>query len=221
MIDFSRLKGDLGTYDRNIDYDFNYRLYIDEENNPENKEYYPTEYEKRKQYILNEWWGKDMMGKRHIKIINIWNNIQLNGHGLELGFNWGGSVKWLLDRYSNIKIDGIDFSPYMQGNVDVFKEVYGDRVHDFWEASINKIDKPDNYYDFINSCSIFEHLPDCIYYDTIKECYRTLKPNGYLGVYLDTGRAEGTHIRMDSLAVTKADLLSVGFIQINNYLFKK
>ena len=102
-------KTDLNPYPRTIDYDTYFNLYLDEESHPENKEFYPTDYNTRKNYILGKWWQKDQMDRRNSKIINIWRNNSPSGHGLELGFNWGQSVKWLLDKYDDVTLDGIDF----------------------------------------------------------------------------------------------------------------
>lgn len=218
----AKIFGDSSVKSRDISFEEYKALYVDEQADPRNADFYPTDYEVRKAYIVEVWFGAGRMKKRHQKISHIWGTMdELTGHGLELGFNWGGSIKWLLDRYPEVTLDGVDFAPYIFGNVPVFKEVFGERVVDFMEASCSKIPKPDGTYDFINSCSVFEHLPDCVYWDTLKECRRLLKEGGLLGVYLDEGRAEGKHLRMDPVGVTVADLEKNGFERVTNYLFRK
>ena len=227
IMDFSKLStskihADRSPKKRDIDYDKYQALYESEETDPRNTDFYPTDPEVRRAYILQVWFGVKRTRKRGVKITNSWGDVsELSGTGLELGFNWGGSLKWLLDRYPDVVMDGVDFSSYMIENAPVFKEVFGDRARDFMEASCHEVPKPDETYDFINACSMFEHLPECIYWQTIRECWRLLKPGGLIGVYLDQGRAFGTHLRMDLVDVTVKDMTANGFTRITDYRFMK
>lgn len=218
----SKIHADLSPKARDIEYEKYYALYESEEADPRNADFYPTDPEVRQAYITQVWFGRRRMKKRASKISHSWGDVlELAGVGLEIGFNWGGSLKWLIDRYPGVTMDGVDFSSYMVGNAPVFKEVFGDRARDFMEASCHEVPKPDETYDFINACSIFEHLPDCVYWKAIKECWRLLKPGGLLGVYLDQGRPGGTHLRMDPVDVTVRDLTSNGFERVTDYRFRK
>lgn len=201
-------------YDRTIDYGTYSSIYVLDEKG------YPSE-DKRRAYLIDNRHGKETMRRRHRKIMHQYKGIKLKGHGLELAFGWGTSTKWLLENYEDITLDGLDFSEYMEKNIPILRDIFGDRIRDFWRGDVQEIEKPDNHYDFINSCSVFEHLPDCVYWNTLKECYRVLKPGGLMGVWLDRGEQDGQHLRMDKPKVTRRDMESVGFKAIHNYLYTK
>ncbi|MDB3944465.1 methyltransferase domain-containing protein [Gammaproteobacteria bacterium] len=93
-------------------------------------------------------------------------------------------------------------------------------MRDCWCADMSSIAKPADYYNFINSCSVFEHLPDCVYPHTLRECFRALKPGGVIEVYLNTDIGE-IHIRIDPVEKTRDDMENVGFTAINDYFFIK
>jgi len=82
------------------------------------------------------------------------------------------------------------------------------------------IPKSNDYYDFINSCSVWEHLPNEVYWNVLKECYRVLKPNGLMGVYVDQGSNE-QHIRSAPPYKTRQEMEKVGFIAKSDYLYTK
>lgn len=204
-------------FNREIDYKTYKKIY---EYNEMDTSQYPTD-EKTIRQILKSCFYGIRQEKRNAKISHCWNNkISPSGRGLELAFGFGTSLKWLTSRYDVI-MDAVDFSEYLQILEPYFREEFGEKLGDVWKGDISKIDKPDNYYDFINSCSVFEHLPDIVYYNCLNECYRTLKHGGLIGVYLDKGDAHGEHLRMDSIETTKKDMENVGFEAITYYVYKK
>jgi ubiquinone/menaquinone biosynthesis C-methylase UbiE len=173
---------------------------------------------KTKDDLWKKWFDKNLP-KRHKKIINIYKNVKLSGHGLELAFGLGTSTQWLIDNYPNITLDGIDFNEHLIPLIPVLKTI-SHRIKDFWIGDASFINKPDDHYNFVNSCSFFEHLPSEVYWEVLKECYRVLKPNGLLGVYLDTSKGK-QHIRLRPAKVIRKEVESMGFNALTDYLFEK
>jgi len=160
-----------------------------------------------------------IMEKRHIKMSKIYRGaFELRGHGLELGFGMGTSIYWLLNHFENITLDGIDFCSHMEKLIPYIKQLDEKRVKKL--QIIDAALYTSGAYDFINSCSFFEHLPSPVYWKVIKNCYKLLKPGGWLGVYLDQTPGP-QHIRVVPPEVTREELESIGFRSITNYLFCK
>ena len=166
---------------------------------------------------------KKVMENRIDKLNHIYQNgkIVLDGHGLEMAFGFGESIYVLMGWYKNITMDAFDFNPLFRKIIPLMKGLHKDRLIDVWIGDAQNIPKLDNCYDFINSCSFFEHLPDDVYWNVIRECYRVLKPGKVLGVYLDGGRNNGEHIRCVPVSQTKKELESIGFVYLQDYLYQK
>lgn len=203
-------------FDRTIDYDTYRQIYKEEQ---KDELLYPKT-EKEIRSVLKSCLYGVRQKKRNKKMAHCWSDVKLEGKGLELAFGFGTSLKWLTSRF-DVVVDGLDFSEYFQLLVPYFKEDMGDRIGELWLGDVSDIDKPEEHYDFINSCSVFEHLPDIVYYKCLEECYRVLKDGGLMGVYLDGGRPIGEHLRMDSLEVTRKDMEEVGFEAVTDYLYRK
>lgn len=174
-------------------------------------------------WILNKYNNnnKTIIERRNEKIKNIYHsNLYVDGRGLELAFGLFTSCYWLLNKYDNITLDGIDFNDNLSKLIPFIKEEYKNKIDDFWIGDMQRINKPNNHYDFINSCSVWEHLPDKVYWNTLKECYRILKPGGFIGVYVDQTKNE-QHIRVVPPSTTKTEMESIGFKAYNNYLYYK
>jgi len=144
----------------------------------------------------------------------------VEGHGLELGFGMGTATFALLDRFPNITLDGIDFQQTFAKIIPYFTDLYGDKIGEYWIGDMQSTEKPDNYYDFINSQSIWEHLTEEVYWNTLKECYRILKPGGKIYVYVDQGPGP-EHIRVVPPFVTRQEMEYVGFKGITDYVYEK
>jgi ubiquinone/menaquinone biosynthesis C-methylase UbiE len=179
--------------------------------------------------LIKNWYDTHYNGRRvnviqnRIKKLNhIYNHgeVPLCGHGLEMAFGFGESIFVLSQWYKNITIDAFDFNPLLGKIIPFIKEL-NEKVLEMWIGDAQKIPKPDNYYDFINSCSFFEHLPEDVFWNSVKEAYRVLKRGKMMGVYLDEGENKGEHIRCAAVDQTKKELESVGFVAINNYLYQK
>ena len=168
---------------------------------------------------------KTVTENRIEKLNHIYNHektpLLLSGHGLELAFGFGESIYVLMRWYRDVTMDAFDFNPLFAKIIPLLKELNGSRLQDVWVGDAQNIPKPDNHYDFINSCSFFEHLPEDVYWNVIRECYRILKPGALLGVYLDEGQNGGEHIRCVPVSQTQKEVESIGFITLNSYLFQK
>lgn len=197
-------------------------------NEPENTKY--VEKFNSAQDLVTHWYNTHYNGS-HLKVIdkrikklnNIYDNgkAPIKGYGLEMAFGFGESIYVLLNWYKDIKLDALDFNPLFSKIIPHLKDLSGSRLLDIWIGDAQKTGKPDSYYDFINSCSFFEHLPEDVYWNVVRECYRILKHGGTFGVYLDEGANYGEHIRCVPVAQTKKELESIGFISVSNYLYQK
>jgi len=177
--------------------------------------------------LVSKWWMHDHHGKggtvlcrRDAKMQVVWGCTILRGRGLELGFGFGTSLWWLGSRFSNIVVDAVEVSPLFAKLIPFLKELLGNRLDDAWIGDAQGIPKPDGYYDFINASSLFEHLPETVYWNVVRECFRLLMPGGGLGVWVDQDRDE-QHVRVVAADQTRRELESVGFKALSDYLFCK
>jgi len=175
-------------------------------------------------------YSQKMLSKRNIKNLHCFGKVkELKGHGIELGFNFGCSVMWLLDRYKEAVLDGIDFQDRVLKVVPLLRQMYGERVGEFWIGDTQDTGRPDDHYDFITALSIWEHLTDEAYFNTLKECYRILKPGGTIYVYVDgceekhrtTAAVNARHIRCVTLPQTVTEMQEAGFERVDNFRFRK
>ncbi len=83
-------------------------------------------------------------------------------------------------------------------------------LDDIWIGDCQKIDKPNGHYECIHCIDFFEHLPQDVYEKTIKECYRLLKPNGLMFVYVGKTDAHA-HIHLVSNETVIKDMSAAGF----------
>ena len=197
-------------------------------NDPENTKYVETF--NTPEDLVNKWYNvrynnasKRVIDNRIDKLNNIYNNgkLPINGHGLEMAFGFGESIYVLLNWYKDIKLDALDFNPLFNKIAPLIKELNGERLSEIWIGDAQNVPKTDGYYDFINSCSFFEHLPEDVYWNVAKECYRLIRPGGLLYLYLDGGQNYGEHIRCVPVEQTKKEMESIGFVSISNYIYRK
>lgn len=178
--------------------------------------------------MVNKWYNihynfdakknpKTVIENRIDKINNIYDGGKLDvvGKALELGFCFGESLYVLQQWYPDVVFDALDFCPLFSKLIPLIKGLLGKNIDDMWIGDAQQIPKPDNYYDFINSASFFEHLPEDVYLNTLRECMRVLKPGKIMGVYLDH------HAGFVSIEQTKKELISNGFISVTDYIFRK
>ena len=160
---------------------------------------------------------KKVIDNRIDKINNIYNNgsLDVSGRALELGFSFGESLYVLHNWYPNVVFDAFDFCQLFSSLIPLMKGLLGKSLDDVWIGDAQNIPKEDNYYDFINSASFFEHLPKEVYDNVLKECFRVLKPGKMIGVYLDH------HVGFVSVEQTKSEMVSAGFIPVTDYVFRK
>ena len=77
-----------------------------------------------------------------------------------------------------------------------------------------------NYYDWINCCDFFEHVPEAAYWLILKEVKRVLKPGGLMGVYVGQPKLV-QHIRIVPPEQTRKEMESVGYKALSNFLYTK
>jgi ubiquinone/menaquinone biosynthesis C-methylase UbiE len=178
--------------------------------------------------LIDLWYRKPRKGDgktpeegRTKKMLKCYEGEEVTGLGIELAFGFGTSTHWLMERYDNIVMDGLDFQAHFINVAKFLKELYGDKIGDYSIGDIQTTGKPDNHYDFINSSSVWEHLTEDVYWNTLNECYRILKPGGRIYVYADQGPKGGEHIRVVPPEVTRKEMEKVGFKAITNYIYTK
>jgi ubiquinone/menaquinone biosynthesis C-methylase UbiE len=92
------------------------------------------------------------------------------GRLLEIGFGSGQFLKKM--QLCGWEVEGVDFDSKA---VEGVKKRYGFNVH---VGSLESIGYPDNSFDAITMSHVIEHVHDPV--ALLKECYRILKPTGYL-----------------------------------------
>ena len=137
----------------------------------------------------------------------------LSGHLLELGFNSGLTAHRLAKRYPDLLVDGIDFNPALEKIIPFIKG-FLPNIGDIWLGDTQSINKPDNHYHYITSIDYFEHLPRLVYYKTLRECKRVLKPGGIIWVYFGKPPNEEHINRRDDVSVID-DFERLGFSLVN------
>lgn len=206
--------------DKNSTYD-EYKAYYDNE-----------EYNERivasmshAEHLITKWYhapfgGSTPAKNRDSKMRVCYDGFNVEGNGLELAFGLGTASLWLLEKFPNIILDGVDFQRRFDKIGAFLKELYPYSVGDYWIGDICDMPKDDDFYDFINSSSVWEHLTEEVYWAALKECYRVLKPNGKIFVYVD--QTEGPeHIRVKSHSEILKEMQSVGFKPINEHVYAK
>jgi ADP-heptose:LPS heptosyltransferase/SAM-dependent methyltransferase len=111
-------------------------------------------------------------------------DIKLQGMGLELGFSNGRTLYYMSKKFPEAVFDGIDWMGSLIKIKPFIKSLCGN-VNDLYTCNLNKFEQiEDKVYDFITSLDVFEHLNTDDYNACLKECYRVLKPDGMLYVYI-------------------------------------
>lgn len=105
------------------------------------------------------------------------------GQLLDVGCGSG----WLLKRMRKLgwNVEGVDFDPKAVENAQ--KENLKVRL-----GSLEDLHYPDNYFDAITMSHLIEHVPNPL--QLLSECYRILKPGGYLVVVTPNGESLGHKI---------------------------
>lgn len=157
--------------------------------------------------------------------IQIPKNIELRW--LEPACNKGKTVFWSSERYPLAKFFMFDF------NMKVIKWLINNNPIPtrtlIWQCDIQNIhyrdNSFDNFFDLISCIDVTEHLTEKVYFNSIKEFYRVLKPGGYLIV------SQGivplpTHINIRPEKILVFEFLTEGFslekrLPHRHYLFRK
>jgi len=96
---------------------------------------------------------------------------------LDLGFGGGKALKILSKKYENIALFGIDFSgeAIKTGTGNNKKDIKTGKIK-LWQADIEKMPFPENYFDIITAFQTHYHWQDMD--KKVKEIYRVLNLNG-------------------------------------------
>lgn len=140
---------------------------------------------------------------------------------LELGFGCGMGL-WILSwMFPRARIYAIDFNPAAKKLIPEIESVLHNPLVSLNIGDCRKIHTPSETFDFVSSFDFYEHLPEKIYWQVVREVYRVLKPGGWHSVYVGQSRGTGTHVRVVPQKQTKHELASVGFEVVSNFVFKK
>ena len=159
--------------------------------------------------------------KRFNKMAHFLYHIKdLEGIGLELAFGFGESLAILFETYPKLIMDCFDFSRSVRKLIPIFKSEYP-RIRHIWVGRCEQIPIKNNQYDFINAQSIFEHLNNEQFHLTLQECFRVLKPNGIMGVWVDQGNDGKQHIRCKPHNLAAKEISKYGFKPLTDHIFRK
>ncbi len=143
---------------------------------------------------------------------------------LDVGCGGGKTVNRLVQRASQGKVFGIDYSPDMvKYSKKVNKQLIAENRVEILEGSVEKMVFPDNFFDLVTAFETYyfwSNIPDAM-----REIKRVLKPNGKLlmvnemvkdGVYeVEHAKLiEKTHVCLLPLEEIRDLLLSVGFATV-------
>lgn len=93
---------------------------------------------------------------------------------LEVGVGTGWFTVYATKEYGLI-CDSIEISPHIRDFANTFITKYGVKPN-ILLGNIENASIPDNYYDLIIACSVFEHVEK--YIDGLENIYKSLKPGG-------------------------------------------
>lgn len=186
-----------------------------------------------REWLLWHWSATQVtMHRRHNKIRNIYQPdghkpYLISGRILELAFGLGESLYWFLSgNYYQFdcrfvkQFDMIDFNPRLRIVGEILKGAYPDKIGEIMIGDIQQVPQPDGTYDMINACSILEHLPEDVYWNTLKELFRLTHSGSLVGVYNDMGPG-GQHIRVVPVEQTVREMEKIGFQAETEYMFRK
>jgi len=154
---------------------------------------------------------------------NWFDGIEINGRVLDIGFQNGKTLYQLSQKYPDVKIDALDFNHGLSNAIPFYKKLMPN-LEDIWIGDCQNINKPDGYYDNIHCIDFYEHLPEEVYQQSMKECYRLLKNNGEMFVYVGKTDAHA-HIHLVPNETVIKDMTKNGFNFVANVsdmlIFKK
>jgi ubiquinone/menaquinone biosynthesis C-methylase UbiE len=139
--------------------------------------------------------GEDAGGGDHFKPLNnledlhtfLFKGIPEGGVALDLGCGVGRAIVLYKNKFQ--RIDGVDISDV---NIATAREYIGSPSSNLWvNNGIDLRDIPSDTYDVIYSIQVLLHI--CVYdirRKLLEECYRVLKPGGWLCIQMGYGVGE-------------------------------
>ena len=140
---------------------------------------YSKQFSKKKNsFIYSSFWIKNsfLHFSRKVEYQFVFNEIENNKRILDAGCGITFFPFFLKDKFSNIKLDLLDFSKSTQ-------KFYKGKEFNFFNSDLNNLDIENDYYDIVYSISTLEHIQT--YKNVIKELSRILKPDGKLIITFD------------------------------------
>jgi len=110
-------------------------------------------------------------------------NVELSGHGLDLGFTNGRGIYFLSKIFPNCKITAIDFNKNTELIHDFLKDLIP-QIVELRTENCSELSDESEKYDFCTSTDFYEHLDEDTYFKSIREVHRVLKKQGKFCVYL-------------------------------------
>lgn len=140
------------------------------------------------------------------------NNLKI----LDFGFGQGALENVLYENSKISNLIGVDMSPK-----SVIRAKSKFRKWKFTTGGIEKIKRYKNYFDYVISTEVLEHIPPSKILNTLKQFYISLKTKGYLLIsiplnegleeLLRNGKNPNSHTRIYTPAIIKSELKITGF----------
>lgn len=123
-------------------------------------------------------------------------DIDVAGHSLELGFNSGKTCTWMARKYPGLTFDLVDWNkalvklvPWLREIVPAIRDVHFGDVGEVLQRL-----EPQTYQN-VFSFDFFEHIPYDLYVATIQRVRELLVPGGRLFVYFgETNQSEHVNL---------------------------
>jgi hypothetical protein len=157
---------------------------------------------------LKQWYDGKNNDRYRQRFAEWFKGIEIEGRGLELGFQCGKTAHWIKSKYPDLVLDILDWNEELKKIVEPIREISA--VNEIFFQDCQDIQKDDGFYDNVFSLDFYEHLTEDIYFNSIKEVHRLLPDGGKFFVFLGHTK-HPAHINVRPVPTIVRDIASRGF----------